>query len=205
MSKYRQKTAEDQLPLPSPRSPRDLDEKILAHARINTPQKRATLSLGWISSMATAAVLVVAVYLTTMTDTTREPALPAPAMLEEERAVAGAAAPASLQARAKRRTEISAYQDLIDAAPLEKEELRMSATAEMAYANAAAHKAVADSPAAENLQSMLEHLQALIDRGETDQARQQYQEFRNACSECRLPETLAQALDTLPERTSPPR
>lgn len=221
MNKQGPETREGQLPLPSPRSPRKLDEKILAHARANAPQKRASLSKGWTGGMATAAVLVVTVYLTAVTETNSPPERPAPAMLEEQGITAGASAPAAKQARAKRKLEIGAAYDSLKAAPredaadlhdadslegaysvkgansFEKEELQMESAAAMASIRAPEPKASAAKSATRNLQGTLAHLLELVDQGKTEQARREYEELLNACGECSLPDTLEQAMEAL--------
>ncbi len=45
------------LPLPKARSPRDLDERILAHARRHAPERQATFTPRWIPGLATAGIV----------------------------------------------------------------------------------------------------------------------------------------------------
>ena len=195
MSQHRQDTENGQLPLPTPRSPRELDERILAHARAKAPEKRTMHTAGWLGGLATTAVLVVAIYLTNTSDTNQGLTPPAPAVLKEERATSAAAASSASQPRAKLKDRADA--DNMQAAPAEQEELQMVPAAEMAPDSAGfqAMKRAADT--APNLQGTLEHLQQLLLRGEQARAYREYEELRNACSECGLPNTLEEALETL--------
>ena len=52
------------LPLPSPRSPLELDERILSAARERAPTPEPQRQPWWIGGVATAAVLLVAVMIT---------------------------------------------------------------------------------------------------------------------------------------------
>jgi len=196
MNKHRQETENGQLPLPSPRSPRELDQRILAHARANAPQKRPMVTAGWLGGIATTAVLVVAIYLTNTTETNQELAPTVLKEVKEESAAAGAAAPIASSARAKLKT--SADFDAREIAPAEQEELQMAPAAEATLDSASSFHAMkrADD-AAPNLQGTLRHLQDLVLRGEQEQAQREYQELRNACSECGLPDTLEEALELL--------
>ncbi|MDX1733759.1 MAG: hypothetical protein R3228_05300 [Halioglobus sp.] len=52
---------EQQLPLPAPRSPQGLDDRILSYAREKTPRVRARLLPGWMSGLAAAGIVGIAV------------------------------------------------------------------------------------------------------------------------------------------------
>lgn len=200
MSKHRQDTENGQLPLPSPRSPRELDQRILAHARANASQKQRMNTAGWLGGVATTAVLVVAVYLTNTTDTNPELAPAAPAILKKQlelkEETSGAAAPMANKARPKLKS--SADFDARELAPAEQEEPQLESTAQATVDSLGSFRAMhrADDTAP-NLQGTLRHLQELVLGGEQEQALREYQELRNACSECGLPDTLEEALKSL--------
>ncbi len=201
MSRQDQDRGQDQLPLPSPRSPAELDQRILAHARDNAPVKTRSSALGWTGGAATAAALVLAVFLTRTADIDR--AVP-PRALEEtpaatealsealrQRAGAepagGAAAPVESSAR-KALADFDAVREQTGTAP----------AAESPAALATGIVAKNDESAAlESLRDALQRLRQLLDEGDTDSARQGYADLRKACGECGLPETLEQALEQL--------
>lgn len=195
MSKHQQQTGEGQMPLPSPRSPKALDEKILAHARAHTPPKRSSIHMGWTGGLATAAVLVMAVYLTTTTETIKEPVLSSPQAVKEERAATAAATTVSSEAAAKRKATAQADFDSADELVSEQEELQMAPVAEMAAGAATLRSSKTLDWAAPNIQETLDQLQALLEGGELESASQGYAELRSACGECGLPDTLEQALE----------
>lgn len=195
MSDQRQDTENGQLPLPTPRSPQELDERILAHARAKAPEKRSVHTAGWLGGMATTAVLVVAIYLTNITETNQGLTPAAPAVQKEESESAEAAATMARPARAK--LKAGAEFDALGAAPAEQDELRKAPAAEMAQDNASFQAMKRADDTAPNLQGTLRHLQALLMRGEKERAHREYQELRNACSECGLPNALEEALELL--------
>jgi hypothetical protein len=55
----------------------------------------------------------------------------------------------------------------------------------------------------EELRDKVQHYADLVEQGEGEQARTDYQQLRLACPDCTLPDTLAQAIATLLE-TGPP-
>jgi hypothetical protein len=198
MSKHQRDTENGQLPLPSPRSPRELDQRILAHARARAPAKQLTHTASWVGGMATTAVLFVAIYLTNSSDTELVPMTP-PVLTEQRSATGGlatggsatgAAAPAARKARAT--AEISADFDALEAAPTAKEEVQMAPAANARFQ---AMKRLDDT--APDLQASLQHLQQLLANGQQDRALLEYQELRNTCRDCGLPEALEEALQLL--------
>ena len=70
MSERRQSPGKGKLPLPSPRSPRQLDDKILAYAQDNAPEKKSFIQPRWVAGLATAGVVVVALFITEPQQTT---------------------------------------------------------------------------------------------------------------------------------------
>lgn len=197
MSKKQQDMGDGQLPLPTPRSSRELDEKILAHARANAPAPRRSFALGWTGGMATTAVLVMAVYLTNTTESDKEAAVRTQAVLKEEVPMAGAALPVESRIMAKRKAVPSADFDVQESPSREPEALQMAPAAEMAASSERSEEVKLQDAAAPNIQETLEHLQTLLEHGEIEQARLGYAQLRNACSECGLPDTLEQALKGL--------
>ena len=198
MSKHRQDTEDGQLPLPTPHSPRELDERILARARAKAPQKQPMHTARWLGGMATTAMLVVAIYLTNTTGTNQGLPQPAPAVLKEERA----AAPMASQARA--RLKASADFDAPEPAPVEDKELQMAPMAEATFDSAGVQAMKRADDTAPNLQGSLQHLQELLISGDDERAHREYEELRNACAECGLPDTLEEALERLKQRESAP-
>lgn len=198
MSKHRQDTEDGHLPLPTPHSPRELDERILAHARANAPEKRPLHTVGWLGGMATTAVLVVAIYLTSTTGTNQGLPQPAPAALKEERA----AAPMASQPRA--RLKATADFDAPEPAAVEDKELQMAPMAEATFDNAGARAMQRADDPGPNLPGSLQHLQELLISGDDERAHREYEELRNACAECDLPDTLEEALERLKQRNSAP-
>jgi hypothetical protein len=148
--------------------------------------------------MATTAVLVVAIYLTNTTGTNQGLPQPAPAVLQEERA----AAPMASQTRAKLKT--SADFDAPQPASVEDKELQMGPMAEATFDNAGTRAMKRADDTAPNLLGSLQHLQALLISGEDERAHRGYDELRNACAECGLPDTLEEALERLKQRESAP-
>jgi hypothetical protein len=158
--------------LPSPRSPQHLDTKILARARASAPRKRDRGWPVWGGGLATAAVLVTAVYLTQLTapepdrpqledfSADGEPRMQAPAATHMKRELA--------QPR-----EMADYASKIAAEPVEE---------------------AAGGAAPVDLHEALEQLRQLVSQGELEQARERYAELRASCGDCELPATLDEAL-----------
>ena len=198
MSKPGRETDEGQLPLPSPRSPRELDERILAHARENAPDRNRHTA-GWLGGLATTAALVLAVYLTNLADqgplapqpAAPELAAPELAAPEEEKVGAAEMAAATLETRAK--LKASADSDAPSPARAERQALPAAPVTEARFDSAgiAADQAVT----APDLQASLARLQDLLAEGEPDLARREYAALRDACGECDLPDTLEEALE----------
>lgn len=197
----RQGTDRDKLPLPSPGSPRELDEKILAHARANAPAGKRAGPLAWGGGLATASILVVAVYLTNLTGS-NDPAAPARVPAAEEVSLQPENAPAApaamkMQARSRASDEASLAADYADTI----EDLTAETEASEGHAAAlpANHlKAEADTAAIEPLiRDRLEQFRAMLQRGQEEQARLEYAALRDSC-DCKLPQTLEQALARFP-------
>lgn len=203
MSKPGRETEDGQLPLPSPSSPRELDERILAHARENAPDHKGHAA-GWLGGLATAAALVLAVYLTNLADqgalapgpaapelAAPELAAPELAAPEQEQVRAARTAPASLESEAK--LKVSADADTPAPARAELQELPAAPAAEARFDSAGL---AADQAAiVPDLQASLARLENLLAEGETELARREYAALRESCTECDLPDTLEEALE----------
>ena len=184
------------MPLPTPLSPQELDEKILAHARRAAPRKASSLALGWAGGMAATAVLLVAVYLASLPgpDTA---SVPAPETFHQEEQPTRSPVMGIMGGlgNAKRKSTVSADYDAL---------LRQLDGSQLAPANATtAQGAMDSSERARAVQTIdvsdtLDQLRSLVEAGRIEQARRQYEVIRLACGECRLPDTLEQALDAQP-------
>ncbi|MBT4521945.1 MAG: hypothetical protein HOC23_18255 [Halieaceae bacterium] len=64
MNDYDELLDKAKLPLPSPVSPPQLDETILAYARDNAPARRPSIPPWWFTGVATASVVTVALFIT---------------------------------------------------------------------------------------------------------------------------------------------
>ena len=197
----RQGPDRDTLPLPSPGSPRELDDKILAHARANAPAGKRAGPLAWGSGLATASILVVAVYLTNLTGS-NDPAAPAQAPVAEEVSLQPENAPAApaamkMQARSRAADEASLAADYADTV----KDLTTETGASEGHAGAMPandQKAEADAAVIKPpIRDRLEQFRAMLQRGQEEQARMEYAELRDSC-DCKLPQTLEQALARLP-------
>ncbi len=98
MSRDTRREQGDALPLPEMNSPPQLDEKILAHARARAPQRRVTSRPGWMSGLAAASVVGIAVMITLPGQDGVHDTLPAPHWEARERTPAALSQPEALQA-----------------------------------------------------------------------------------------------------------
>ena len=182
-------------PLPSPRSPQELDEKILAYARQQLPAKKSYRGPLWLSGLATASVVVIAVLIVTPD----QPDTIAPAL------ESAAVAPASRKAKLSMTTLNSpvesdtASADIPRAAP--QSASNRKATKKMMGASAvyaeqdmfAADVALDFDPG--KLQEHLRQLASMLDNGATDPANSAYEALKSSCGDCDLPSTLAEAIE----------
>ncbi|GAB5450112.1 MAG: hypothetical protein Hals2KO_04400 [Halioglobus sp.] len=91
MSRDTRREQGDALPLPEMKSPRQLDDKILAHARAQAPQQRVNTRHGWMSGLAAASVVGIAVMIALPTQDGILDTVPAPSREEAELAPAAKA------------------------------------------------------------------------------------------------------------------
>ena len=210
MSEHKHGHGSGHMPLPSPRSTQELDEKILAYARDNAPRQRRHQPARWVAGLATAGIVAVAVLIALPQRPTPQLArqveerdsisenqviVPVASMkmsgpepgkeisaLEE---YADEPAPAAAAARALPATPVAAS----EAEPLND----TSAASELAVAGAAAK--AASNMDKEQLHQQLELCAELLETGREAQARASYRALREQCPACELPESLEEAIE----------
>ena len=225
MSERRQSPGKGKLPLPSPRSPQQLDDKILAYARDNAPEKKSFLPPRWVAGLATASVVVLALFITEPQQQTPQfkeltPTLKENLPSDAARAVKAKKKPAAPSTRMKmslstgQAAAIDKYEMRADE-PLPEQEIAAGAMAAAVEADKdrASSAAAPLEPSAtdselitftsEELSDKLQLYADMVEQGEGVQARAAYQQLRQACPDCDLPDTLAQALVILPESEPP--
>lgn len=225
MSAHKQSEKDTGLPLPSPRSPAQLDDKILAYARDHAPSKRFPLQPAWVAGLATTGVVVLALFITL-------PQQPAPTVVMEPSGPVKMASPAmdadmqSEQAAAREKPAAGVVRKDLPAVQMsrslkveqEYREERVMADegfsqlppgavgAAAAPASASvqevlnADSAVPGAPTAPEptMQQRLAPYAALLQQGQEARARAGYQALRESCTDCQLPATLEQALIDYP-------
>lgn len=215
----------DTLPLPSPGSPQVLDDKVLAYARSQAPAKTSLLRPRWVGGMAAASVLAIAVFITQpQPETTRFRSAPPATELSAPGGSAADAPNSSQMAAPAVRHKMLRTSDQFtlgnkDGASAEAPMAEQALSDEVLTTNPAADRnhvredikeleleaaqttpVDADSVA---FVDSLHHCAALLQRGEEDAARSAYRELREACVDCDLPETLEQAINSLPPDAQP--
>ena len=216
MSEHRPGPGDGKLPLPSPRSPRQLDDKILAYARDNAPEKKSFLQPRWAAGLATAGVVVLALFITEPQQQTPGFSSPAP-VLEEDMSPAASrtesmkAKPKAPAARKKmsRSTGQATHLDKVETyadEPLREQEIAADAMTAGAMADEdtpissaqplqlTATDTESKTYSSKELSDKLQLYANMVEKGEAEQARAAYQQLRQACPDCTLPATLAEAL-----------
>jgi hypothetical protein len=214
MSDRKQRLQERKLPLPSPRSPRDLDDRILNHAREHAPPTRLFVQPRWLAGLATASVLLIAVFITEPEQST--PEFRAITPTDEDVATPSLSSEATMAdkpaARMKMSSDIASptrhinkYEILAEQEQNIQESsahtpTETATTDDMVHLNKTAG-AARDS--ANNvtyndteIRSQLRRYADLLQQGQATQARAAYQQLRSACPTCDLPATLEQAIAT---------
>ena len=220
MKQRKPNRSDDTLPLPSPGSPKALDDKVLAYARSHAPAKASGPRPRWLGGMAAASVLAVAVFITQpLPETTRLRSTPAaPELSAPGRSAADASNAKQMAAPAPRQKMLRSSEQLTFGnnygaameAPLPEQAL----SDEALPANLATDRdhvrhelkaleleTTQVTPVAADSAVFIDSLHycaALLQRGEEDAARSAYRELREACTDCKLPETLEQAINSLP-------
>ena len=211
MSKQQQDEPGGKLPLPQPRSPQQLDDKILAYARQRAPQRNSRWipgwTSGWTTGLATASIVAIAVFITQTQQSApsfKEYAQPAAEQSHAEEAIrsmpTASAAPAAARisstaspAKKAMKREMLAEQLAPESSgAIAQEELAAMALAADTFAMPKA-AANADGLARmddQQLELQLEQCARLLEQGHADQARKAYQALRLECPSCDLPETL---------------
>ena len=199
------------LPLPEPRSPRALDERILARARDAAPQRSGWSRPAWAGSLVTASVIGISLLIS-------EPDQPAPVLdapaysVEKEISAfrAGSATPPAAVETIKGeppRSGMGMLQDNpADSADmsLQRAEQRAArpANAKTLSADFAAmeERALAPAPQASAKLSAasLETCLELLEGGAKAKAQTCYKDLLKTCPDCGLPETLQEAATALP-------
>lgn len=211
MSKHKQDLPQDKLPLPRPRSPSALDDKILAYARQQAPQRKGSRipgwSGGWPAGLATAGIVAIAVLITQTQQF--EPSLQsrAPGAIEDRQteeaignmpaapaapatsSLSGLAAPSRKAMKQERLADQMAEQPSAAAAQEQFADREMAADAAPA-AKSAAHMGEPARMDDRQLQLRLEQCATLLQQGQAEQAREAYQALRLDCAGCELPATL---------------
>jgi hypothetical protein len=214
MSDRKQRLQERKLPLPSPRSPRDLDDRILNHAREHAPPTRLFVQPRWLAGLATASVLLIAVFITEPEQST--PEFRAIIPTDEDVATPSLSSETTMAdkpaARMKMSSDIASPTHNIQKYELRKgqEQLIQESSADaQTEAAAEANMAREDKTAgialsgANNvtysdtaIRNQLRRYADLLQQGQATQARAAYQQLRSACPTCDLPATLEQAIAT---------
>ncbi len=186
------------LPLPSPRSPHNLDRAILDYAQQNVPDdKKSYAKPLWISGLATASVIGIAVLIsqpkyagiTEQTGTAafsteiREPIRDQAAPTPNSSALVKPQLLGLERASTKRQ---SVYR---------LEQMSDDKTSDVSSKVA---------PNIENAKKQLEKLSVLVEQGSTSQAEAAYDALKDQCYSCDLPDTLTDALEKYLDTTAPP-
>jgi hypothetical protein len=208
MSKQRQDLPGDKLPLPQPRSPQQLDDKILAYARQRAPQKDTSWipgrTAGWTTGLATASIVAIAMFITQTQQSApsfKEYAQPAAEQRHAEEAIRPiptAPAAARISSKPQRMKQAMKRKMLTEQLPppssdaIEQEQF---ADMELAAGTAAIPKAAPNKDGLarmddQQLELQLEQCARLLEQGHTEQAHEAYQALRLECASCDLPDTL---------------
>ena len=214
MSKIDDRLRESKLPLPSPRSSDELDERILRAARERAPASGSQRQPWWLAGAATASVLVIAVTMSL----NESPSFDAS---EESATVTAARASAPAQKMKRERSEtleMSASMEMSDQAAAQPAAARMGIASDSLAEEAVSEYALApanSAPAPEaqiarksaqaapelnptntprGLPEQLQVLSDLVRQGEQEQAQINYEALKKSCRDCDLPEKLEQAI-----------
>jgi hypothetical protein len=215
MSDRKQRLQERKLPLPSPRSPRDLDDRILNHAREHAPPTRLFVQPRWLAGLATASVLLIAVFITEPEQSTPEfqaitpsdedaatPSLSSETTMADKPAArmkmsSGIASPT----RNIQKYEILAEQEQLVQQISADAPAEAAAEVDMAHddnaAGMALEKAGDVTYSRSDVRNQIRNCAELLQQGQATQARAAYQQLRSECPTCDLPTTLEQAIETL--------
>jgi len=201
---------QDELPLPSPRSPGELDDKILSYSRSMAPTQQPWLQRHWAAGLATAGVLVLALFITVP----KQPVPgvgPLPDRALEETSFSSAAkrskaAPAAVRElrMLQERDEAAVAEDAAEPLPAKSPILQAEMMASDTMPAARAKQAAAGLALPAEREGILHRCIELMQAGDTEQARALYGELRTQCPECALPDTLEQAISQFDKTGSAP-
>ena len=164
------------LPLPSPRSPSGLDKKILAYAKQQLPEKRTYRPALWLSGLATASVVAIAVIIAIP----EQPRVSAPTADSPRTAVNESA---DMEIMVQRRARKQSVPMAASAALYAEDDMAVAAAATMP---------ILDST---TIHQQLREMAALVKRGESKQAALDYQKLKELCPHCDLPTTVEEAIE----------
>jgi hypothetical protein len=211
--------------LPRPRSPQQLDDKILAHARRQAPQRNAPWRPGWVTGMATVSIVAIALlivppqYLLPISRDYSE--------IPVQRDSTSRKAPvietkrfdfySSLEMPKKETRAIAQHPQLTEESMPMPEAVSSSPMPERfeePQADAEAHAFAKITASAymrleplhldpEQLALRLAKCADMLEQGDEEQADRAYQMLRQECPACDLPDTLEQALADLEETAAP--
>ena len=202
---------EGELPLPSPRSPEQLDATILAYARNNAAPRKRTLQPAWMAGIATTCMVLLALFISEpeqaerhaerdgsaqQIDIKRSRQAPVAAESSDDSQEAVAAKATAKMPRVSRSLGAAAAQDnAVPAADAASDRLGDSDSArqEEAAAPATSNADLADQTAM--LRSQIEICARLLQAGDERQALRAYRELRQRCPDCGLPDSLEQAIE----------
>ncbi len=176
---------EGKLPLPSPRSPAELDERIINAARERAPRPRPRRQPWWMAGAATACVLVVAVMLV-------RPQQPAP---QSESDVSSA--PMASKMRAAKNVNDDSNTVTIQKLELRhysEEESQSIMEVELSDQSPSHAAGAAKERSNAELSKRLSVLADLIKDGNEDTAIAAYEQLKQEFTDSNLPETLKEAL-----------
>ena len=203
-----------ELPLPSPRSPQDLDQRILAYARDNTPRSRPLLRPTWMAGAATACVLVVALLVggpqqqapmeseARKSESVSEAPLPVtPAAAPTAQQAAGAQAEAAAPAASARAYKLAGDRDTRNDSELSQAAADAGLQDMPAAQEESADMISGPQPGAEPqwLAARIHEIALQLENGDQQAAREAYHALRQQCPDCQLPETLEEALAAYPK------
>ena len=208
-----------ELPLPRPRSPAQLDARILAHARDRAPEKSRAYSPAWARGLAAAGIVGIAVLIT-------DPRSPAPVLeppaadyqadrdiaLTSEAPAASSPAPLAEQSARFKTVRKAKSQQAVE----DREEEAMAAARDIPrdatltsprvdyYAAPAAGLALEEAVVAADkmkvdIPSRVQACTELLAAGKEEQAREAYRILLEDCPRCDLPDTLDAAIKRLNE------
>ncbi|MEH6582975.1 MAG: hypothetical protein V7754_13630 [Halioglobus sp.] len=197
------------LPLPEPRSPQELDERILSAARQRAPKRRSQQQPWWLAGAATVSVLLVAVLLTNNTTQVATPKakfkpVPSAAMAPE------AARESMMQAEMDSASDFSSNQaagaisrsSTVHSEAMSEEQppgLKAMSKAQRSAGYSLAADEGMDPTSELTLTADIQRLSALLQQGQTESARSQYEQLRKNCPRCALPDSLEEAIALYPE------